>query len=211
MMGKSLFAIAAIAATLGAAAATPAHAFNDPDWPCVQRKMLHLSIGQMWAGPPVPEDPDAWRSDDALASMIATIAARRTPLEDVEEMVAGLEGEGDRSREDRLLALFAGTFERIDRDRARIVDGITRLAKRERERAERIDAMRAEIDALKESAKPEDYDALDRIEEMEDELAWETRIYADRRRSLTFVCESPVILEQRAFAVSRMVMEALEG
>ena len=49
------------------------------------------------------------------------------------------------------------------------------------------------------------------IEELEDEIAWETRIYADRRRSITFVCESPVILERRAFAVARIVQEALGG
>ena len=44
---------------------------------------------------------------------------------------------------------------------------------------------------------------------MEDKLRWDTRIYQDRQKSLTYVCESPVILEQRAFAVARMIAAEL--
>ena len=41
--------LAVMVAMSGADAAT----FNDPDWPCIQRKVSRLSIGQVWTGPPL--------------------------------------------------------------------------------------------------------------------------------------------------------------
>jgi hypothetical protein len=38
---------------------------------------------------------------------------------------------------------------------------------------------------------------------LEDRLAWEARIFKERAQSLTYVCETPVLLEQRAFAIAR--------
>ncbi|MEM9781278.1 MAG: hypothetical protein AAF899_02275 [Pseudomonadota bacterium] len=191
--------------------AAPAQAFDDPDWPCQQRKVRHLSWGQMWTGPALPESARAWRDDDAVASLVAEIAPRRTPIEAVPALVANLAPAAAKTRDERLTALFAGVFARIDQERAKIVDGISRLAKRERERSERIDAMRTDLVAMREASAPEDFDALDRIEALEDDIAWETRIYDDRRRSFQFVCESPVLLEKRAFALARIIQGALDG
>lgn len=192
-------------------AASPAQAFNDPDWPCQQRKVRHLSWGQMWTGPALPESARAWRDDAELAGLVALIAPRRTGLDDVPALLAEIGPADGRSRDDRLTALFAGVFARIDGERAEIVDGISRLAKRERARSERIDALRGDLAALQAAADPSNFDALDRIEELEDEIAWETRIYDDRRRSFQFVCESPVLLEKRAFAIARIIQGALGG
>ncbi|MEL7173288.1 MAG: hypothetical protein AAFU72_06935 [Pseudomonadota bacterium] len=183
--------------------------FGQQDWPCQQRKVLHLSWGQMWAGPPLPEDPAAWRDDAEIDGLSALLAARRTSMPEAEALVASVEAGADRAREDRLVALFAGSFARIDRERARIVEGIERLSRRERARTDRIEALRTEIAELRAVTGEKDFDGLDRIEELEDTLAWETRIYEDRRRSLQFVCESPVILEKRAFALARLIKDAL--
>lgn len=191
-----------------------AQGFGSTDWPCQQRKVRHLSWGQMWAGPPLPEDPSAWRADEPVDRLVTVLAARRTAMSEAEVLVQALKadeqsGEG-RDRDSRLIALFAGVFDRIDRERARIVDGIERLSRRERRRAERIETMRSTLTTLREHAAEDDYDALDRIEALEDEITWETRIYEDRRRSLQFVCESPVILEKRAFSLARLIKGALD-
>ncbi|MEM7497042.1 MAG: hypothetical protein AAF371_03500 [Pseudomonadota bacterium] len=171
--------------------------------------MLHLSWGQMWTGPVLPDDPAAWRDDAEIDRLAGQLAARRTTIEEAGALVEGVAAGPGREREERLVALFAGTFERIDRERARIVQGIERLSRRERSRTDRIEALRAEIAALRETTGEKDFDGLDRIELLEDELAWETRIYEDRRRSLQFVCESPVILEKRAFAIARLIQGEL--
>ena len=36
-------------------------------------------------------------------------------------------------------------------------------------------------------------------------LDWDQRIFTERQQSLTYVCETPVILEQRAFALGRII------
>ena len=186
-----------------------AGADEDPDWPCIQRKVPHLSVAQLWAGPPLPEDA-AWRDDPELARLVPLISARRTDLDEVRPVLADLGPAAGQSRDQRLLALFAGVFEAIDRERARVIQGIARVAQKQRGLAEQIDARDAAARAAETAAAPEDHDALDRIDEMRDTLAWDIRIFQDRQRSLSFVCESPVILERRAFAVAQMIQAELD-
>jgi hypothetical protein len=196
------------AAAVVAALAGPAFAFGDPDWPCESRKVVHLSIGQMWPLQ-VPEDMTAWRDDREIADAAAVIAARRTSMQQVGEILdrfaAGPEGDAS------LTQLFVGVFATIDSERARIVDGIVRYALRQRALSEKIDAERVDLARLEAETAADDYDTLDRIDEMRDAIVWDTRIYDERRHSLQFVCETPVILERRAFEVSRMVQARMSG
>jgi hypothetical protein len=198
---------AVVAGALALGAAGAAAQPKDPDWPCVQRKVQHLSMGMMWAGP-IPKDMDAWRADEAIAALAPRLAARRTDLAAVESAVARFAEDADDAR---VALLFAGIFEVIDRERSRIVDGVTRFARRQQALSARIDAAQTELAEAEAEAGPEDYDALDRIDEMRDALAWDLRIYEERQRSLTYVCESPVILEKRAFAIARIVSAEMEG
>ena len=46
---------------------------------------------------------------------------------------------------------------------------------------------------------------FDKIDAEEEKLDWDTRIFTDRQAQLTYVCETPVILEQRAFALGRAI------
>lgn len=201
-------------AILAAALALPAVAadFSDPDWPCVQRKVVNLSWGMMWTGLPIDESLGDWRDDPEIRALAETIAVRRTPIEEAEARIAAFaEGLGE-DRERRLALLFKAAFELIDRERAQIVNGIGRYARKQAGLAERIDEARIEFAALTEAeraAEGEDLDRLDRIEELEDQIAWDTRIFDERQRSLTYVCESPVLLEQRAFALARAIMAHL--
>ncbi|MEM1383499.1 MAG: hypothetical protein AAGG06_07615 [Pseudomonadota bacterium] len=200
-----------VAVAVVAAMPATGHAFNDPNWPCVQRKVLHLSVGQVWAGPLVPEDPKIWRDDAEIGPMVGTLAARRTPMGAVEAAVKEIGADADApTREAKLLALFAGIFQQIDRERARIVGGIGRFAVKQRDLAAKIDEQQQVLAKMRAETAEDDFDGLDRIEEMEDALFWDTRIYEDRQRSLTYVCESPVLLEKRAFAIGRLIQSALE-
>ncbi len=187
----------------------PASAFGDPDWPCVQRKVPQLSVGQVWAGPPLPGDSAAWRGDPTLSALVGRIAARRTGMTRVEELIGEVAAADGQSRDARLVALFAGVFQQISRERRQLIEGISRYAVKQRDLAAQIDDLWVRIEAARAAAGAEDFDALDRIEEMEDKLRWDTRIYQDRQKSLTYVCESPVILDQRAFAVARMIAAEL--
>src|SRR5262249_43273262 len=40
-----------------------------------------------------------------------------------------------------------------------------------------------------------------RIDELTDRVEWDTRIFEERRKTMNFVCEVPVLIEQRLFAL----------
>lgn len=177
---------------------------EDSDWPCIQRKVPHLSVAQLWSGPAVPED-GSWRDDPEITRLASLAAARRTDLDELQPILAGLGPSEEHSRDERLVALFGGAFTIIDRERTRIIDRIERFARKHRALAEQIDDRDAEIRALEEATAPDDHDELDRIEEMQDQQDWDIRIYQERQKSLIYVCETPVLLERRAFAIARMI------
>ena len=45
------------------------------------------------------------------------------------------------------------------------------------------------------------------LTELSDRLNWELRIFDERQKSLRFVCEVPVLIEQRLFALARAISE----
>ena len=49
-----------------------------------------------------------------------------------------------------------------------------------------------------------DFDTVDKLEE---QLDWDERIYRDRAKSLTYVCETPVLLEKRLFALAQILQK----
>ena len=68
-----------LALTAGPVLAQPR---QDPDWPCVQRKVATLSPGQFWTGPDIAAAGD-WGSDNDAAVLAQKIASRRTELSEV--------------------------------------------------------------------------------------------------------------------------------
>jgi len=197
----------AILAAAALVAGTPLGAadFDDPDWPCIQRKVPELALFQMWSGPPPADEPAADPDRRALA---ARLAPRRVTLEEAEALVAEYAaGLPEAARAGALTALFAEVLALINRDRAAIIAGIGRYARRQAEMAGAVETLQQTLVTLQ--AVPEAERNMDRIEEIEDRLAWETRVYRDRARSLTYVCETPVLLEQRAFALGRVIAGAL--
>ena len=46
------------------------------------------------------------------------------------------------------------------------------------------------------------------IGQLATQLAWETRIFEDRRKSTSYVCEVPVLIEKRLFDLGRVIQDA---
>jgi len=195
-----MIGVASISADPGAAA-EPA----DPDWPCVQRKVPQISIGQMWAGP-MPQGN--WRDDPQIKALAASLAARRTPVEEIGARAAEFAAaQPADARAEALAELFAGVLAHIQAERGQVIAGIGRYARHQAEMAARIEAKQQELADLE--AAPNAERDWDRIEELQDTLAWDTRIFKERAQSLTYVCETPVLLEQRAFSIARALAEHL--
>jgi hypothetical protein len=174
---------------------------NDPDWPCVQRLLPEIAGGMIWAGPPL--DDVAVPSDDrGLLALAEELAARRVPIEEAEKQVEEFAGQAN-AKAPHLTALFKATLDIINEDRASIINGIRKFSRGQRTLADKITAKNEEIQAI----------ASDEILKRDAAMAerdWDIRIFEDRRQSLTYLCEQPVLLEQRAFALARSIAGHLE-
>jgi hypothetical protein len=191
---------------LAASAATAAG--SDSDWPCVQRKVTEISAGQVWNGPPLDGIGDSWRDDAALADLARMIASRRTDMAEAKEKIAAFASAAGADKNRRLTLLFAGVLATINADRSSIIAGIGRYARRQQGLAQKISAQSAELDKLpKDNATDEQ---IDRREELLEIQAWDSRIFRERERSLQYVCELPVLLDQRAFALGREISAQLD-
>ncbi|MFD1344731.1 hypothetical protein [Litorisediminicola beolgyonensis] len=201
---KTIASLAAAVALLaeGAVAAD----YSDPTWPCIQRKVERLSIGLMWPHA-VEEAPDLAadlaRDIDALAD---TLVLRRISLEEAEARVAEF-AESHETTDQVMSQVFSRVFDQIAQRRTRIMEGIADFSLGQIALAERIDAARVEMDTVMEAAEP-DYDRADALEE---QIDWDERIYTDRQKSLTYVCETPVLLEKRLYAIAQMLQGKIEG
>jgi len=182
-------------------AAARAAASDDPDWPCIQRLVPRISAVQVWAGP--EPEPALWQGDIEVSRLAARLAARRTPLNETEKLVEDFaEAQHNEAVNAKLTALFGRTLQIINQDRASIIAGIKRFATRQRQLAERIRETRARLKDGSGEASDDDLREL---------LTWDLRIFDEREKSMTYLCEQPVLLEQRAFALGRTIYFFVEN
>lgn len=191
-----MFRLAALLAVI----AVPALAAGstDPDWPCIQRRQPALSVGQLWPATPPGAGAEALIKDPEVQEVAQVIALRRTDMALAETMIADFAASHDPAQVE---ALFLAAFDHIQTRRNKVMAAITRYAHKQEALDQQILDIRHRFDALQ-AADPPDFDAIDKAEA---ELDWATRIFQDRQQSLTYVCEVPVILEQRAFALGRVI------
>ena len=179
----------------------------DPDWPCIQPKVGALSYGQMWSGPPLDEALETWRQDPAVADLVPVIVARRTKPEEVSAEIDKFAKAAGAEKNAKLTLLFAGAFEEINTTRSAVLNGIERYARKQRTLSEKI-----KQESLKLASERKDMATQNSPEFQQKEQArdWDTRIYDERAQALTYVCESPVILEQLAFALGREIQARMD-
>ena len=194
-----LLAALLAAAPLSAAVAATG---EDPDWPCVQRLVPRIAAAVIWPGPPINGQDSA--ADPLVDQLASELAARRVPLEEAEAQIEDFaQTLAAEERDEQLTRLFVRTLEIINRDRSSIIDGIREYARGQRALAKTINQKNEQLIEL-----PKDQ-VLER-ETLIAERDWDVRIYDDRARSLTYLCEQPVLLEQRAFALARAIAAHLD-
>jgi DNA polymerase III alpha subunit len=201
-MKRILLAAFAIALATPAQAADPRY----PDWPCAQAKVPELSVAAMWAGPSLDEAAKAWESDAKTKDLVPRLAARRTPLEEAQKSAAEFITGSAAEREQKAKLLFAGLFDRLNRERTEVMNGIERVARHQKDMADKI---KSDVAALHNAQDAAPADQA-KIEQLAAQVEWSTRIFEDRRKTIRFVCEVPVQIEQRLFALARTAQQAME-
>lgn len=176
--------------------------FEDPTWPCLQRKVESLSLGIMW---PHPVSDDAMREDIRKdgKQLAETLALRRVDMADGETLIDEFMKTHPKLSTDDLGHIFRDIFVRISNDRTTLISGIGRYSLQQIALSEAVDETRAKMASLMDMDKP-DFDLVDQLEE---KLDWDERVFRDRAQSLTYICETPVLLEKRIYAIAQIFMK----
>src|SRR6478672_7169338 len=190
---------------LGSGSASLAADPRYPDWPCTQAKVPEISLAAVWAGPPLDDTKDKWKDDAKVGTLVARLAARRTPLEEAQKAITEyLAASAEKATAGKLL--FAGLFDALNAQRSSVMNGLERVTRKQREAAEKIRADTLALQALQGASAPDQT----RIDELGNQLVWQTRIFEDRRQVVKFVCEVPTAIDQRLFALGRTIQQEIE-
>ena len=176
-----------------------------PDWPCTQAKVPEISLTAVWAGPPLDDVSAKWKDDAKVSALVTKLAARRTPLEEAQKAISEyLTGAADKTGSGKLL--FAGLFDSLNAQRSQVLNGLERVTRKQREAADRIRADTLALQALQGESQRDQA----KIDDLGNQLVWQTRIFEDRRNVIKFVCEVPTAIDQRLFALGRTIQKEIE-
>jgi hypothetical protein len=194
-------ALAFVVAGSAARAADPRY----PNWPCAQAKVPDISLAAVWAGPPLDDAENKWKDDSRVSALVSKLAARKTPLDEAERSVKEfLAASADKTANAKLL--FAGLFDTLNAQRAQVMSGLERVSRKQRDAADRIREETIELQALQDATPRDDA----KVDAMSNQLIWDTRIFEDRRKVVRFVCEVPTTIDQRLFALGRVIQQEME-
>jgi hypothetical protein len=177
-----------------------------PDWPCAQAKVPEISLAAVWNGPAIDDTASKWKDDVKVSALVPRLAARRTPLDEAEKMIVEFLSESASQKGEAGKLLFAGLFDTLNAERSAVMRGLERVTRKQREAAERIRAGTLALHALQDAPAPDQA----KIDGLGNQLVWETRIFEDRQRVLKFACEVPTSIEQRLFALGRVIQQEME-
>ncbi|MGC2082547.1 MAG: hypothetical protein WA702_04200 [Bradyrhizobium sp.] len=191
-----------VASTSACLAADPRY----PDWPCAQPKVPEISVAAVWAGPSLDDVAGKWKDDAKVSALVAKLAARRTPMEEAQKDVADFLTGSAQEKTMKGKLLFSGLFDTLNAQRSSVMNGLERVMRKQRAAVEKIKADTVALQDMQGAASPDQA----KVDELGNQLNWETRIFEDRRRVLKFVCEVPTTIDQRLFALGREIQQDME-
>ena len=145
-----------------------------------------------------------WLCWSTLALLAARLVARRTPMDEARKLIEGFLASAGPAKQARATALFAELYSILDAQRSEVMNGIERFSHKEKAMAEDIRAKTRKLQQLQDVANRNQAE----IDDLANQLAWETRIFEDRRKSTSYVCEVPVLIEKRLFDLGRAIQDA---
>ncbi|MFO1057272.1 MAG: hypothetical protein U1E53_09925 [Dongiaceae bacterium] len=165
--------------------------------------MPEISAATVWTGPPLPAGA-TWRDDREVAALAAEASARRTPLDQALAAVERFAAAAGPQRPQRLVLLFSGILDILNADRGSIIAGIGRYARSQRALAQKIERQANALARLADATAAAEQSERADVAEMQQ---WDARIFDERQKALSYVCEQPQLIEQRAFALGRRLSE----
>jgi FtsZ-binding cell division protein ZapB len=189
----------------GAANAAPPGP-RDPDWPCQQIKVPALSLASVWSGPSLDPQHLDWRDDPQVADLVSKLTPRRQALDQAGAMIHEFARQAGDQKSTRMLKLLAGFYTVLDSERNSILAGLDRFGGRQKELATELRSDNEKLQALQSGAAPDQ----DAIRQLTQKVAWEAEVFQDRRQAILYACDAPGKIEQRLFALARLVQQQIE-
>jgi len=178
-----------------------------PDWPCQQLKVPGIAITSVWSGPPIEIGETATPADAKQAELVSRLAARRTPMEDARKLIVDYIFGASAEKQEKAKTLFAALYAKLNAQRDEVMNGIERFSRKQKAAA---DDIREEAQKLREMQDKPSADPAQN-EELASRLAWQTRIFEDRRKSTSYVCDVPVLIEKRLFDLGGAIQNAVNA
>jgi hypothetical protein len=98
-------------------------------------------------------------------------------------------------------------YAKLNAQRDEVMNGIERFSRKQKAAAVGI---REEAQKLREMQDKPDADPA-QSEALVSRLAWQTRIFEDRRKSTSYVCDVPVLIEKRLFDLGQAIQANLDA
>lgn len=199
--------IAGVALGFGSPKAAPATATQEAEWPCVQRYVPELSAGTIWTGTPPDELATPWYDDERARNLVYDLSAETLEMEEGVAMIDDFAATLGPDRNGVLTQVFAGLFDNLNTQRRRILNGIKNFFRRQQTLVKKINSLESEIRELEKAGVAKDDEPR---KDLETQLIWSVRVYDERLKLTVYVCEEPILLEQRLGAYARAIAAHLE-
>jgi hypothetical protein len=168
---------------------------------------MTISPAQIWDGPPV-DDVKGWENDEKIGELTTYLESRRIPLEDAEKAIKEYaESIPAAERDTKLTMLFVSVLTKINSDRAFVMGRVEDFQRRQKGRADEL-----EREGRKLSEKDQEIPADEQLGPRDTKLTpeqqeynWNARIFQERQQNLTVACEIPILIEQRAYEIARLI------
>jgi hypothetical protein len=165
-------------------AAAPSAA--DPDWPCPQPLVPTISAELVWSGPPI-NDAGEWRSEPAVAALVATLTPREISIDDGKAAISRFLRTRHANRTRSIKRAVAGLLDEANNARSRVIAQIKMLAERQRGLANIVSQLTAERDKAGKDASAD----------LTERWTFTERTYYEMQRTMRYACEIPAELDQR--------------
>lgn len=166
--------------------------------------MPQLSAGSIWNGAPIDKLDRNRPRDAAETDFVERLKARRTDMNDARKRIAAYITGTPEEKQRKAQNLFADLFDGLNAQRTSVMAGIERFSRKEKNLAEAVRRDVARLRELQDNPQPEEAKLVDLGQQIE----WNTRVFDDRRKSITYVCEVPTIIERRLYELAQAIQQA---
>ncbi|SDX90809.1 hypothetical protein [Citreimonas salinaria] len=159
----------------------------------------------MWPHPIPEKVPADAALSDAIEELAGKLAVRRIEPEALAPDIAAF-AETHGGDAATMGLVFEGVFDRLSRRRTRIIDGIAEFSTSQIGVAAQIEAARQDMVVEMEKDDPD----FDKVDDLEEQIDWDQTIYSDRQQSITYLCETPTLLEKRIYAIAQLLQAEID-